>query len=267
MPEASEDCLYLNVTAPAATDLPVLVWLHSGGYQVGNGTLGAGDGAAFTRKHGVVVVTFNYRLGALGFLTVDGEAHGGAFGLHDQIAPLRWVRKILAAQNAIGEGMRATWLWRPAIDGRALTARPIDAISAGAAAGIPLLAWTCVNECFIYQLMAPDAAEQADRVLREYFGEVGRDEILGAYAAARPDLADDPTRLGVEVMTDERYVIPTTRLADAQSAHAPVWRSRYDVPLTGLPPVIAPGGVLPAIHGTDGGPIWNGGEGTAGLMH
>ena len=351
IPEPSEDCLYLNVVAPAgATKLPVLVWIHGGGYQVGNATTTAGDGAAFARTHGVVVVSINYRLGALGFLAVHGEAHSGAFGLHDQIAALRWVREniaefggdpdlvtvygisagaksvanllaspltkglihraasssggadhvatpaqaaavaelffgalgtgpenvrrvdateILAAQNAIGGGggMRATWLWRPAIDGRALTVHPLAAIAGGSAAGIPLLAQTCVNECFLYQLMAPDAADQAGRVLLEYFGESGRDEVLAAYTAARPELAEDPIRLGVEVMTDERYVVPTTRLADAQSAHAPVWRSRYDVPLTGLPPSIAPGGVIPAMHGTDGGPVWNGGEGVAALMH
>ena len=349
MPEPSEDCLFLNVVAPAgAANLPVLVWIHGGGYQTGNGTQGPGDGAVFARAHDVVVVTFNYRLGALGFLAVDGEPHSGAFGLHDQIAALRWVREniagfggdpgrvtvygvsagaksvanllasplakglihraasssgggdhvatpaqaaavaarffrelgtgpenvrrvgadeILAAQNAIGSGMSGTWVWRPAIDGSALTVRPVDAVAAGSAAGIPLLAQTCVNECFIYQLMVPDAAEQAERVLEEYFGESGRDEMLTAYKAARPDLADDPIRLGVEIMTDERYVIPTTRLVDAQSAHAPVWRSRYDVPLTGLPTSIVPGGVLPAVHGTDGAPIWNGGEGVAALLH
>ena len=349
LPEPSEDCLYLNVVAPAgAARLPVLVWIHGGGYQGGNATMTAGDGAEFARAHGVVVVTINYRLGALGFLAVAGEEHSGAFGLHDQIAALRWVREniaefggdpdrvtvygisagaksvanllaspltrglihqaasssgggdhvatpaqaasvaarffrelgtgpenvrrvgaeeILAAQNAIGSGMHSTWLWRPAIDGRALTTRPLDAVAAGSAAGIPLLVQTCVNECHLYQLMSPDAAAQAERVLRDYFGEDGRDEILAAYAAARPELADDPIRFGVEIMTDERYVVPTTRLADAQSAHAPVWRSRYDVPLTGLPASIAPGGRLPAMHGTDGAPIWTGGEGAAALIH
>jgi para-nitrobenzyl esterase len=124
-----------------------------------------------------------------------------------------------------------------------------------------------VNECFVYQLMVSDAADQAGRVLEDYFGATGREQVLAAYTAARPELADDPVRLGVEVMTDERYVVPTTRLADAQSAHAPVWRSRYDVPLTGLPPSIAPDGVLPAFHGADGEPIWNGGEGVAALLH
>lgn len=109
----------------------------------------------------------------------------------------------------------------PVLDGLALTVRPLDAIEAGAAAGIPLLVQTCVNECALYQLLDPDAAEQADRVLEEYFGTAARDRILAAYIAARPELAQDPIQLRVDLMTDERYGIPSTRLADAQSAHAP----------------------------------------------
>jgi para-nitrobenzyl esterase len=73
--------------------------------------------------------------------------------------------------------------------------------------------------------------------------------------------------LRLDVMTDERYAIPTTRLADAQSGHAPVWRSRYDGPLTGLPAHIAPSGSLPAFHGTDAAGIWTGGEGVNGQLH
>ena len=93
-----EDCLYLNVTAPAgASGRPVLFWLHGGGYETGDGLPGGGDGVAFARTHGLVVVTFNYRLGALGFLDVPGESPTGAAGLHDQIAALRWTRENIAA--------------------------------------------------------------------------------------------------------------------------------------------------------------------------
>ncbi|MCX5095432.1 carboxylesterase family protein [Streptomyces sp. NBC_00365] len=349
LPEPSEDCLYVNVTAPAdAEGLPVVLWIHGGGYQVGAGSDIAGDGRTFARRHGVVVVTFNYRLGALGFLAVDGEEHTGAFGLHDQIAALRWVHEniagfggdpdritvyglsagaksvanllaspltrgmihraasssggadhvadraqdaavarrflralgagaehlrkvsaeeILDAQTALGEGVRTTWMWRPSIDGLALTGKPLDAIAAGAAAGVSLLAQTCVNECALYQLLDPDAADQADRVLEEYFGAAARDRILAAYAADRPELAQDPVQLRVDVMTDERYGIPTARLADAQSAHAPVWRSRYDVPLTGLSRSVAPSGTLPAFHGTDDDAVWLGGPGANQRLH
>ena len=63
---------------------------------MGHGPDQAGDGAAFARSHGLVVVTFNYRLGALGFLDVPGERPAGAFGLHDQVAALRWTRENIA---------------------------------------------------------------------------------------------------------------------------------------------------------------------------
>jgi len=90
----SEDCLYVNVCAPdrpSATPRPVLVWIHGGGYLTGAGPDGIGDGEIFARNHDVVVVTFNYRLGAFGFLD-DTNC-----GVLDQIAALRWVRDNIAA--------------------------------------------------------------------------------------------------------------------------------------------------------------------------
>ncbi|OLR93905.1 hypothetical protein BJP25_15365 [Actinokineospora bangkokensis] len=331
LPPCSEDCLVLNVTAPAGgTRRPVVVWLHGGGYQVGSGTDLAGDGASFARSHGLVVVTLNYRLGALGFLAVPGEHPTGALGLHDQVAALRWVRDniaafggdpdrvavvglsagaksvanlmgsprarglfhraasasggadhvatpeqaasvtrrflrelgtdrvrdvsaadLLAAQTALATDLRGTWLWRPAIDGVVLTSRPLDAVIAGSAAGVPLLAQHCLDECLAFAMGAPGVTKHADTVLAGHFGPAGRDALFAAYRRARPDL--DETGLRVAVMTDNRYVVPTSRLADAQSAHAPVWRSRFDGPLTHLP---EPFDTLPAMHGTDGPLIW-----------
>jgi len=99
----SEDCLYLNVWAPAApagASLPVLVWIHGGAFMAGSGSVPIYEGAALARK-GVVVVTVNYRLGALGFLAhpeLTREAGGsGNYGLLDQVAALRWVRDNIAA--------------------------------------------------------------------------------------------------------------------------------------------------------------------------
>jgi para-nitrobenzyl esterase len=67
----SEDCLYLNVWSPAsrAQPLPVMVWLHGGGYTIGAGSLPPYDGKALASRD-VVVVTVNYRLGHLGFLPI-----------------------------------------------------------------------------------------------------------------------------------------------------------------------------------------------------
>ena len=69
-------------------------------------------------------------------------------------------------------------------------------------------------------------------MLAGYFGHETAARMLAAYADAFPDLGADALR--TIVMTDERYVVRTERLADAQAAHAPVWRSRYDGPYTGL---------------------------------
>lgn len=310
------------------------MWLHGGGYQVGTGPDMTDEGVTFARDHGMVTVSFNYRLGALGFLAMPGDPQTGAFGLHDQIAALHWVRDniagfggdpeqitiygvsagaksvatlraspiargtfaraasssggadhvstpaydaalarlflaalgtsadrarsapardVLAAQRAVADGIRATWVWRPSVDGRALTDSPINAITAGSAAGIPLLAQTCVDEGAGYQFAAPDAGAQADRVLTEYFGEQEAGELLSLYTGLA-----GPEQGRLDVLTDERYRIPTIRMAEAQSRHATVWCSRFDGP---------PGLDLPAVHGSDGLGVWQGGPGVNGRMH
>ena len=104
-PVVSEDCLYLNIWAPARRAdkrLPVLVWIHGGGYTNGSAAMPLYSGDRLARK-GVVVVTIAYRLGPLGFLAhpeLTGEsAHhsSGNYGLMDQIAALKWVHKNIAA--------------------------------------------------------------------------------------------------------------------------------------------------------------------------
>jgi para-nitrobenzyl esterase len=101
----SEDCLTLNVWAPAERGprgLPVMVWIHGGGFINGSGAAPMYDGAVLARQ-GVVVVTLNYRLGRFGFFAhpaLTAEAPKGPlgnYGLMDQIAALRWVRANIAA--------------------------------------------------------------------------------------------------------------------------------------------------------------------------
>ncbi|MFF4901924.1 carboxylesterase/lipase family protein [Streptomyces sp. NPDC001068] len=94
-----EDCLRLNVTVPADASprrpKPVLVWLHGGGFTTGAGS--SYDAHRLAVRGDVVVVTVNYRLGALGFLGHDGLPGSGTFGLADQQAALRWVRADIGA--------------------------------------------------------------------------------------------------------------------------------------------------------------------------
>ena len=108
----SEDCLHLNVWTSAdrsATDaMPVMVWIHGGGFRAGNGRLGeapaTGRGAGLAGR-GVVVVSIQYRLGALGFfahpaLAAEAAASGepeGSHGVLDMIAALEWVQRNAAA--------------------------------------------------------------------------------------------------------------------------------------------------------------------------
>ena len=101
---SAEDCLYLNVSTgewPPKAKRPVMVWIHGG-----SNTAGSGEAAGFDQRtmvhRGLVLVTINYRLGALGFLAhpeLDKESPhrtSGNYGLMDQIAALHWVRDNIA---------------------------------------------------------------------------------------------------------------------------------------------------------------------------
>lgn len=100
----SEDCLYLNVWTPAksaADKLPVMVFIHGGGNVRGAASENQYDGAYLARK-GVVFVSFNYRMGAFGFmahpqLTAESDRHSsGNYAILDQIAALQWIQRNIA---------------------------------------------------------------------------------------------------------------------------------------------------------------------------
>ena len=101
----SEDCLYLNVWTPAKSadaHLPVMVWIYGGGFVAGSSSEPRQDGENLAKK-GVVVVSFNYRLGIFGFFAdaalakESGHNSGGNYGLLDQVAALEWVKNNIAA--------------------------------------------------------------------------------------------------------------------------------------------------------------------------
>ena len=101
----SEDCLYLNVWSPDLTPgvgLPVLVWIHGGALRTGHGGQDLFDGSRLAAR-GMVVVTVNMRLGALGFLSLpelvaeDPEGASGNYGLQDVVAALCWVQENIAS--------------------------------------------------------------------------------------------------------------------------------------------------------------------------
>lgn len=100
-----EDCLYLNVWTTkgnSSAKKPVMVWIYGGGFTAGSGAGGWCDGEAMARK-GVVFVTFNYRVGVLGFLahpelSSESPNHiSGNYGILDQLAALQWVKRNITA--------------------------------------------------------------------------------------------------------------------------------------------------------------------------
>lgn len=99
--EVSEDCLHLNIWADLEKKgQPVMLWIHGGAYNHGFGHEMEFDGEQFC-KRGVILVTINYRLGALGFMAHPAltarDGHSGNYGLMDQMAALEWVRGNIAA--------------------------------------------------------------------------------------------------------------------------------------------------------------------------
>ncbi|XP_035680639.1 cholinesterase 1-like [Branchiostoma floridae] len=93
-----EDCLFLNIYAPKHSKkpkkYPVLVFVHGGDFMFGTGS--AYDGSLLAATQNIVVVTINYRLGVLGFLTMGDNDLQGNYGIMDQIEALKWVRKNIA---------------------------------------------------------------------------------------------------------------------------------------------------------------------------
>ncbi|XP_062403905.1 uncharacterized protein ces2b [Sardina pilchardus] len=95
LPEVSEDCLYVNVYTPTQpakdTKLPVMVWIHGGGFSMGYASMY--DGSFLAAYQNVVVVTIQYRLGMLGFFSTGDDNAPGNLGLLDQVAALQWVQE------------------------------------------------------------------------------------------------------------------------------------------------------------------------------
>jgi len=111
---SAEDCLTINIAAPAsaladnnAAKLPVLVWIHGGGFVSGSGNLKTA-GSKLWNDNGVIMVSFNYRLGPLGFFAhpLLNSAHGANYGLLDMVAALKWVQTNIAAFG--GDTQRVT---------------------------------------------------------------------------------------------------------------------------------------------------------------
>ena len=131
--EISEDCLFLNIWTPArftSDRLPVLMWIHGGGFREGSGSIAVYDGEELAKK-GIIVVTVNYRLGVLGYLVhpeLTAESPhkaSGNYGYLDQVAALQWIRENIAAFGGDPEKVTVSGQSAGALSVQALTASPL----------------------------------------------------------------------------------------------------------------------------------------------
>lgn len=179
-----EACLNLNVWTPdpGPSRLPVLVWIHGGAFQYGSGAVPDYAGDAFAR-HGVIVVTLNYRLGIDGFAWLEGAPPNR--GLLDQVAALRWVRDNIAAFG--GDPDRVT----------------VAGESAGAFSVATLLAMPSAAGLFHRAIAQSGAGHHA-------FTEATARRVAGYLAE---ELAVAPTAMDVAAVAFDRLLAAQTNLA------------------------------------------------------
>jgi len=183
-------CLTLNVWTPGtdSSRRPVMVWIHGGAFLNGSGNIPWYDGSSLARRYDVVVVTVNYRLGALGFLHLEDEAGestagSGLAGILDQVAALRWVQDNIAAFG--GDPGNVT----------------VFGESAGAMSVGTLLALEPARGLFQRAILQSGAGhnaharEQADRITSEYLQALG-------VSGAGGDLASRLRELPVEALLE-----------------------------------------------------------------
>jgi len=212
----SEDCLFLNVWRPAgaATNLPVLVWIHGGGFVGGGSSIPYYDGSAFARQE-IVVVSFNYRLSRIGFfahqaLIAAKEGAVGNFGYMDQVAALQWVQRNIARFR--GDPQRVTIIGESAGGASVLTM--ITSLMAEGLFSQAMVMSGGGREPLVTRPMTggPEAADQADvRFAADSLGinGVGAEALAALRARTAQDLV---RRHDLDAVVKEGLRCVTTQL-------------------------------------------------------
>jgi para-nitrobenzyl esterase len=219
----SENCLYLNVYAPAAArrDLPVMVWIHGGSLLVGESD--SYNPAPLVRD-GVLVVTINYRIGALGFLADSALAAApggpsGDYGLLDQQAALRWVQRNI---RGFGGDPRNVTVFGESAGGLSTLAQVVSPGARG-------LFQRAIVESGSYSLIQQSQAS-AESAGAAFAAKVGCTASTAASTAAClrrlpvPEIIDNEDFGGYQPNIDSA-VLPQsvlTALASGQFSHVPV---------------------------------------------
>ena len=180
-----EDCLTLNISAPIGIEddvrkRAVLVWIHGGGYRTGQGAIPWYNGTRFARDQDIVVVSINYRLGALGF--ADLTHLGAEFktsnvnGMLDQIAALQWVQRNISAFG--GDPTKVT-----------IAGESAGAFSVGALMGCPaakgLFTRAIAQSGAAQHTLNPEAAQTVGKA---FCAQLQQDNAVGLLAASVEDI-------------------------------------------------------------------------------
>ena len=221
-PEFSEDCLCLNVWTPAAgkrdAKLPVTLWIHGGAYVAGWGFEPEMDGEEWA-KHGGVLVTFNYRLGVLGFLAhpdLSAESPdkvSGNYGMLDQIAALKWVKDNIAAFGGDPDRITVMGQSAGAMSVQTLVTSPL---SKDLVAGAIIQSGGGITERQILGGTPMSAAEESGKSLMEWAGcrtveqmrAVPAEDLVTLVSRYRADTKDTP--VGVTSPVTDGYALSET---------------------------------------------------------
>ncbi|XP_075974900.1 para-nitrobenzyl esterase-like isoform X1 [Anticarsia gemmatalis] len=163
MEDGSEDCLYLNVYTKTLTPnkpLPVMVWIHGGGFYTGSGNSDF-YGPEFFMAHDVVLVTINYRLEVLGFLCLDTEDVPGNAGMKDQVLALKWIKNNI---RAFGGDPNNVTIFGCSAGSGSVSCHLISKISDGLFNKAICQSGVCLNE-WCYNIYARQRAFQLGKLL------------------------------------------------------------------------------------------------------
>ncbi|MEI8191288.1 MAG: carboxylesterase/lipase family protein [candidate division NC10 bacterium] len=190
----SEDCLYLNVWSPAkdpSERLPVMVWIHGGAFVLGAGSDPKYDGHHLAGK-GAVIVTINYRLGPLGFLShpllsqESPQGSSGNYGLLDQIEALKWVQRNISAFG--GDPGRVT-IFGESAGAMSVLEQMVSPLSKGLFQGAISESGLFLDDHGLL-MYASRTLEQAEQIGVQYAAELGvadAPDVLAALRAKSPD--------------------------------------------------------------------------------
>ena len=208
----SEDCLFLNVWAPRQTSelLPVMVWIHGGGYTGGSGSTSLYDGTHFAEK-GVVLVTINYRLNVFGFLAhpalSDESPHdaSGNYGLMDMVASLEWVRDNIETFG--GDPGRVTIFGESAGAGAVMSVMLMPQSEGLFHRAIAQSNWVNGWDRQLSQAVGPwGSAEAQGAQLAQTLGATGQDTLATMRAATSDEVSAAARAGGGSPFTREGYV-------------------------------------------------------------